>query len=92
MQILVTVFPGKILLVTSLHSVSLTPPVVPNLSVRLSSVPALLGALELEVVFRKETTTLAQTFLANMCMWLICYLFLNSIADLNVGASPCSTH
>lgn len=67
-QMLETVFPGKILLVTSLHSVSLTPPVV------LSSVPALLGALELEVVFRKKTTMLAQTFLANTCMWLICCL------------------
>lgn len=68
-----TVFPGKIL--ASLLSVSLTPPVALNLSVRLSSVPTFLGPLELEGVFRKKTTMQAQTFLANTCMWLICYLF-----------------
>lgn len=67
------VFAGKIL--TSLLSVSLTPPVALNLSVQLSSVPTFLGPLELEGVFTKKTTMQAQTFLANTCTWLICYLF-----------------
>jgi len=72
-----TVFPGKllILVVTTSFRVFLTPPVVLNLSVHLSSVPTFLGALGLAAVFRKKTVVQAQTSLANTCVWLIYCLF-----------------
>lgn len=68
-----TVFPGKILIpiVSSLLNVSVTPSNILNLSVHLLSVPAFLGALELEAVFRKQAA-----MLANTCMWpMCCYSF-----------------
>lgn len=71
-----TLFPRNILIpvVSSLLGVSLTPPVFLNVSVHFSSVPTFLGAPELEAVFRKKTTMQTQTFHANRCMCLICYL------------------